>query len=228
MTTFQPVCNQLSTRLFASSTGTLIPISRPYGYSAGTRGATSAEYFLAHDYAVIFLHRQFSQQPFLRHYSHSTNPFLDFLEVEESPCPGASSNPRITVNPHSQGVPLLLRVVKEHHRVKKLGTLHMVTFVTVDDYLFLLRGIAGILSRNGTNGVGRQGLFYLAAAVSDFFVPRQKLVCVTMFPSQSFVVLGWFSVDSSSCLVRAQDSIWQRHITYRNGSSSEDPQSVGE
>src|ERR1700691_1660611 len=49
---------------------------------SGTRGATSAEYFLKAGYAVIFMHRQFSLQPFSRHYSHSTNPFLDFLEID--------------------------------------------------------------------------------------------------------------------------------------------------
>ncbi len=35
-----------------------------YGDGAGTRGATSAEYFLKAGYAVIFMHRQFSLQPF--------------------------------------------------------------------------------------------------------------------------------------------------------------------
>ena len=49
-------------------------------FSAGTRGAISAEYFLEAGYAVIFLHRQFSLLPYSRHYSHSTNCFLDFLE----------------------------------------------------------------------------------------------------------------------------------------------------
>jgi phosphopantothenate-cysteine ligase len=48
-------------------------------FSAGTRGVTSAEYFLESGYAVIFLHRQFSLQPYSRHYSHATNCFVDFL-----------------------------------------------------------------------------------------------------------------------------------------------------
>jgi len=59
----------------------------------GTRGATSAEYFLEAGYAVIFMHRQFSLQPFSRHYSHSTNPFLDFLEIEPTaPTDDATEN----------------------------------------------------------------------------------------------------------------------------------------
>ncbi len=59
-------------------------------FSAGTRGACSgksvlstrlivAEYFIEKGYAVIFLHRKFSLLPYSRHYSHTTNCFLDFM-----------------------------------------------------------------------------------------------------------------------------------------------------
>jgi hypothetical protein len=60
-------------------------------FSAGTRGACSgkvrwilnklivAEYFMEAGYAVIFLHRKFSLLPYSRHYSHTTNCFLDFM-----------------------------------------------------------------------------------------------------------------------------------------------------
>ncbi|KAG2054815.1 hypothetical protein BDR06DRAFT_971198 [Suillus hirtellus] len=50
--------------------------------SAGTRGAISAEYFMKAGYGVIFVHHQFSLQPFSRRYSHSTNPFLNFWEID--------------------------------------------------------------------------------------------------------------------------------------------------
>ena len=42
------------------------------------------------------MHRQFSLQPFSRHYSHSTNPFLDFLELEDTTAPGPGSDTGIT------------------------------------------------------------------------------------------------------------------------------------
>ena len=170
----------------------------------GTRGATSAEYFLEQGYAVIFMHRQFSLQPFLRHYSHSTNPFLNFLDIEDDDLeyelfgpptlsPRGPSNtsepmhqselptpddeprprrlPRVVVNPTPEGLPLLLRVVRRHKEVHRLGTLHTLTFVTVDDYLFLLRALA-----KSMRVLGRQAMYYLAAAVSDFFLPRYKMV----------------------------------------------------
>ncbi|KAG5457968.1 MAG: DNA/pantothenate metabolism flavoprotein, partial [Olpidium bornovanus] len=51
------------------------------------------------------------------------------------------------------------------------GTLLFVTFVTVNEYLFTLRSAAKLISR-----VGNRALFYLAAAVSDFYIPAQKMV----------------------------------------------------
>lgn len=49
-------------------------------FSNGHRGACSAEYFLDAGYAVVFMHRQFSLQPFHRHYTHNASMgFLDYL-----------------------------------------------------------------------------------------------------------------------------------------------------
>ncbi len=114
------------------------------------------------------MHRQFSLQPFSRHYSHSTNPFLDFLEIEtnpdESPHP-----PKITATPSKYDY--LLEVLTSYKSVQQAGVLHTLTFVTVNDYLWLLRAVSQELSV-----LGRNVLYYLAAAVSDFFLPRQKMV----------------------------------------------------
>jgi phosphopantothenate-cysteine ligase len=134
----------------------------------GTRGATSAEYFLKAGYAVIFMHRQFSLQPFSRHYSHSINPFLDFLEIEAKP-DDSSNPPRITATPSEYDD--LLEVLTAYKSVQQAGSLHTLTFVSVNDYLWLLRALSQELSI-----LGRNALYYLAAAVSDFFLPREKMV----------------------------------------------------
>lgn len=73
----------------SQSGGTTVPLENQTvrfidNFSAGTRGATSAEYFLEQGYAVIFMHRQHSLQPYSRHYTHSTNCFLDLLSLDES------------------------------------------------------------------------------------------------------------------------------------------------
>ncbi|KIK68705.1 hypothetical protein GYMLUDRAFT_36194 [Collybiopsis luxurians FD-317 M1] len=168
--------------VLVTSGGTTVPLELNVvrfldNFSAGTRGATSAEYFLKAGYAVIFMHRQFSLQPFSRHYSHSTNPFLDFLEIESTSTTSDSSDSnKITSSPSSQiGVTPnkrdhLLEVLTTYKAVHAAGTLHTLTFVTVNDYLWLLRAVSQELSV-----LRRQAMYYLAAAVSDFFLPRQKM-----------------------------------------------------
>lgn len=111
------------------------------------------------------MHRQFSLQPFSRHYSHTTHPFLDFLEFGSSE--SNSSDITVTSTERAQ----LQRVLADYKEVHKSDTLLTLTFVTVNDYLWLLRAISKELAV-----AGRHALFYLAAAVSDFFLPRQKMV----------------------------------------------------
>lgn len=50
-------------------------------FSGGYRGAASAEYFLDHGYAVIFIHRLKSLEPFTRHFNGQK--FMDMLELNE-------------------------------------------------------------------------------------------------------------------------------------------------
>ena len=46
-----------------------------------------------------------------------------------------------------------------------------VKFTTVTEYLYLLKGIAKIF-----NSLGANAMFYLAAAVSDFYLPAPEMV----------------------------------------------------
>ena len=46
-----------------------------------------------------------------------------------------------------------------------------ITFTTVTEYLYLLKGIAKIF-----NSLGASAMFYLAAAVSDFYLPAPEMV----------------------------------------------------
>ncbi|KAG9221927.1 hypothetical protein CCMSSC00406_0005752 [Pleurotus cornucopiae] len=159
--------------VLVTSGGTTVPLELNVvrfldNFSAGTRGATSAEYFLKAGYAVIFMHRQFSLQPFSRHYSHSTNPFLDFLEIETPPVASPDSTPQICVAKEKRED--LMSVLTAYKSVQASGTLHTLAFVTVNDYLWLLRAVSQELS-----ALRRRALYYLAAAVSDFFLPRQKM-----------------------------------------------------
>ena len=124
------------------------------------------------------MHRQFSLQPFSRHYSHSTNPFLDLLEIDEPP-EGSPAAPSISVIPSKRDH--LLGVLETYKSVQKAGTMLTLNFVTVNDYLWLLRAVSQELSV-----LGKDAMYYLAAAVSDFFLPRQKMV----------ILFFWFCVAS--------------------------------
>jgi len=151
--------------VLVTSGGTTVPLEKQTvrfidNFSAGTRGATSAEYFLESGYAVIFLHRQFSLLPYSRHYSHSTDCFLDHL------CEG--ENGSVVVNPAHQQK--MLRVLRKYNAAKDQNLLLMLPFVTITDYLHELRAVAQLMRPLGPNG-----LLYLAAAVSDFFVPPERM-----------------------------------------------------
>lgn len=151
--------------VLVTSGGTTVPLENQTvrfidNFSAGTRGATSAEYFLEAGYAVIFLHRQFSLLPYSRHYSHSRNCFLDFMTE--------GANGEVVANKDYEEK--MLDVLKRYQRAKKNNTLLLLSFTTVTDYLWQLKEIAISM-----NPLGRTALLYLAAAVSDFFVPKDRL-----------------------------------------------------
>ncbi|WWC63337.1 uncharacterized protein I303_105937 [Kwoniella dejecticola CBS 10117] len=161
--------------VLVTSGGTTVPLESNTvrfldNFSAGTRGATSAEYFLSQGYAVIFLHRLHSLRPFSRHYSHSLNPFLDLLSVVQLPSSSSSSStePSIVVSP--ENAKTLLPILQAYHNSQTSGTLLIVEFQTVNDYLWLLKAVTASMA-----SLGRRGMFYLAAAVSDFFLPEEKV-----------------------------------------------------
>ena len=60
-------------------------------------------------------------------------------------------------------------------------------FVTITDYLFELRAISRIMHRLGPNG-----LLYLAAAVSDFFLPVRETSANLSLSVSGSLTLGFF------------------------------------
>lgn len=151
--------------VLVTSGGTTVPLETQTvryidNFSAGTRGATSAEYFLQHGYAVIFLHRQFSLLPYSRHYSHNTRSFLDYMKEEDG---------RVVVD--SQHQEEMLRVLRQYAEVKRENKLLILSYVTITEYLWNLREVGKLM-----RPLGPKAMFYLAAAVSDFFVPRDRMV----------------------------------------------------
>ncbi|KAJ2767848.1 Phosphopantothenate--cysteine ligase cab2 [Coemansia nantahalensis] len=149
--------------VLVTSGGTTVPLENNTvrfvdNFSAGTRGSSSAEQFLEAGYAVVFLYREHSLQPFNRQYSHRTEGLLDYLQPD--------GRGGISVRPEYKE-----RVLSDLNRYEQLrARLLKVSFTTLADYLFLLREISLLLAPTGA-----RSMLYLAAAVSDFFIPSHSL-----------------------------------------------------
>lgn len=79
------------------------------------------------------------------------------------------------VNTLSHAVPAeekerLVTLVRMRQRFHEF--LHEITFTTLAEYLYILQE----LTCNVLSGQGSRAMLYLAAAVSDFYIPRQEMV----------------------------------------------------
>ncbi|KAJ2947304.1 hypothetical protein O0L34_g17021 [Tuta absoluta] len=152
--------------VLVTSGGTTVPLEHNTvrfvdNFSAGTRGSASAEHFLEQGYAVIFMHRQKSLEPFTRHFSGQK--LMDMLDIDER-----GPNTSITVKPDS--VDVLAPILSRYKAAQQTGMILYVSFTTVSEYFWLLRAACEQLAN-----VGPKALLYLAAAVSDFYVPKDQV-----------------------------------------------------
>ncbi|XP_060925329.1 phosphopantothenate--cysteine ligase-like [Limanda limanda] len=148
-----------------TSGGTKVPLeSRTVrfldNFSSGRRGSCSAEYFIDSGYAVVFLHRHRSLYPYTRMFS--TINVMDALQLT------SGSSGEVLVNP--QVLPNIAKVLKKYQEVKDGGLLLPIEFSTLSEYLHLLKAAAQALST-----IGPKAMFYLAAAVSDFYIPASEM-----------------------------------------------------
>jgi len=131
-------------------------------FSGGGRGSASAEYFIEHGYAVLFLYRRHSLQPYGRHFLlHKQNNFLDYLVYNER-----TSNVEVC----SEYARKTAEVIKKYEKAKEENFLLKVVFQTIHEYLFLLKAASQSLQRNFN-----KALIYSSAAVSDFYLPYSKM-----------------------------------------------------
>lgn len=161
--------NTLSRRVVVvTSGGTTVPLEKNCvrfidNFSRGTRGAKSAEFFLEAGYAVVFLTRSGSQQPF----SDVIDPER-ILTVVAQLLDETDGTVRLQRdNPKHQRVVEVVGAVRAVQQQRQLLTIN---FTTVFEYLVFLRAIALQLAP-----CGDQVMFYLAAAVSDFYIPWEQL-----------------------------------------------------
>lgn len=149
------------------SGGTTVPLEHNTvrfvdNFSAGTRGSSSAEYFLDHNYAVIFMHRLKSLEPFTRHFTGQQ--FFDMLDITDN---GQSTS--ITVKPDS--VDVFAPILAKYKQARESQMILYVSFTSVVDYMWLLRAACECLA-----AFEERAVLYLAAAVSDFYIPQDMMV----------------------------------------------------
>ena len=144
-----------------TSGGTTVPLERHTvrfidNFSTGGRGAASAEKLLEGGYAVIFIHRKTSLYPFSRKLPRGPK-LLDALS-------GSAAAEVTAAEVRSLQAAAADAYSAHARRLLAIG------FESVHEYLFLLREAALAL-----HPIGTSAMLYLAAAVSDFYIPSSAL-----------------------------------------------------
>ncbi|KRX82598.1 Phosphopantothenate--cysteine ligase [Trichinella sp. T6] len=164
------------TRLIQTSGGTMAPLEKNAvrfieNFSTGTRGSFSAEYFLQNGYAVIFLYRSNSFTPYAQYLSDEKK-LLESLHVWKK------DNTSVAVV-DDEKLPGFAAAVESLHKAQYEGRLILLEFETVTDYLGKLLFISKKLSV-----LKEKLVMYLAAAVSDYYIPEDQLPIHKMRSSQ--------------------------------------------
>ncbi|XP_074104864.1 phosphopantothenoylcysteine synthetase [Cotesia typhae] len=152
--------------ILVTSGGTTVPLEYNTvrfvdNFSAGTRGSVSAEYFLEQGYAVVFMYRLKTFEPYSRHFTGQK--FLDMLELKE-----ADGKNSVSILPEYSD--RIAEVLVKYKQALKQEKLLQITFTTVAEYLWLLRAVCQALA-----SFERRAIIYLAAAVSDFYIPPHEM-----------------------------------------------------
>jgi len=151
-----------------TSGGTTVPLEKNTvrfldNFSTGSRGSISAEYFLEQGYAVVFMHREGSHMPFKRLKDLLFADALSSRQVEvdeEHQVWGMKA--KLSGSDHS----VAKRLFNLYRKADEEGTLLQLGFTSVHEYLFMLKHVCQALQP-----AGERAMIYLAAAVSDYFIP---------------------------------------------------------
>nr|XP_019701477.1 phosphopantothenate--cysteine ligase 2 isoform X1 [Elaeis guineensis] len=146
-----------------TSGGTTVPLEQRCvryidNFSSGHRGAASTEYFVKAGYAVIFVYRRGSCQPYCRYLPQDS--FLEFFDLTEDS----------TIQVCQSHATMVKKAIRDYRKAVEEGLLLKIPFTTIFEYLQILQMVAKSMSWTAT-----RGMFYLAAAVSDFYVPWESM-----------------------------------------------------
>ena len=189
--------------VFITSGGTTVPLEFNTvrfidNFSTGTRGAASCEYFLKHNCNVIFLYRRGSISPFIRHIQYKTSKYFDIKFLETL---NFDKDNDIKINIKNDEIKDIFDLYK-----KNKNKLLLLDYESVYEYFYLCIEICKSLNR-----VSSQSILYMASAVSDFYIPYNKLVKdkiqssggpLTLQLNQTPKMLGYFKyLCGNNCLL---------------------------
>lgn len=148
-----------------TSGGTTVPLEERTvrfidNFSVGTRGSASAEYYLRKNYAVLFLYRKRSLKPFERKLNNIN--LLDLIKPVQNNDTYTIDNGLINFN--------FKELLNEYNNVKEKNLLLNIDFINVFDYFSILE-----YSCTQLNVLQKNAIIYLAAAVSDFYIPKSQM-----------------------------------------------------
>lgn len=160
-----------------TSGGTSVPLEKNTvrsieNFSKGERGSNCAEEFLSCGYRVLFLHRTGSITPYTTSVRCQLSSHIDhnlLNKIDSTDDTYNDSDNKMAINCTNKKE-LLVEVQKYKDAVSS-NMLLLYSFDTVTDYLMLLE----VASRE-LNSLGCASMFFLAAAVSDFYIPEEHMV----------------------------------------------------
>lgn len=118
---------------------------------------------------MIHIYRPGSIMPFARQLQKSISPFLDTTLMDTLALDPSKRQIQMDLT-HLPESEQLADAVETYQQVREQNKLLSLPFTSVSDYLTLLQHTATIVEP-----LGERVLFYLAAAVSDFYIPFKHL-----------------------------------------------------
>lgn len=152
---------------FITSGGTTVPLEVKAvrfitNFSSGGRGALLVETLVQRGWACILLHHKTAIMPFRRVVdSLSTATLFQMI------CPG-EAGPATTTHEVPEEIQKMASLMRQ-----STGLVHYVSYDSVAEYLYLLRGVSRLLCRPAMQLV--PCIFFAAAAVSDYFLPLPQM-----------------------------------------------------
>jgi phosphopantothenate-cysteine ligase len=187
-----------------TSGGTTVPLEQNTvrfidNFSAGERGASSCEAFLQKGFRVVYIHRVGSTMPFCQTFRRGVSKHVDH-DLLSAICEDGEGKLLLSTKGGanmSRDVLKDSRMLSEYKNTRRLVT---IPFESVTEYLSLLECVSKEMEHRARN----KTLLYLAAAVSDFYIPKNEMAVHKIQSAGGDMVLDLKKVPKCLGIVKKQ------------------------